>query len=82
MDISKYMLSFIINNGFQQNFNTFVNAYRVEEFKKRISQGAAKQKDIASVAEDVGFNSPATFYKVFKKLTGKTPRQFIKEQEA
>ncbi len=78
LNIGKHLLSFVINNGFQQNFNMFINSYRVEEFKKRIIAGAAKQKDIASIAEDVGFNSTATFYKVFRKITAQTPRQYIK----
>lgn len=71
------MLSRVINQGFQQNFNDFINAYRVEAVKQRLEQGDHKQRTLLSIALDSGFNSKATFNRAFKKFTGKSPRELI-----
>lgn len=38
-----------------------------------------KDKSIAEVARECGFNNMSTFNKNFKKFTGKTPKQYEKE---
>lgn len=71
------LLSGVINQGFQQNFNDFINAYRVNVVKQRLEQGDHKQLTLLSIALDCGFNSKATFNRAFRKFTGKSPREMI-----
>ena len=70
-------ISFILNNVINKKFYDFVNCYRIEEVKKRISNGELASFTIISIAMDSGFNSKASFNRVFKSLTGFTPSQYI-----
>lgn len=70
------VLSQVINQGFGKNFNDFVNGYRVEEVKEKLQNGAAKNLNLLGVAFECGFNSKATFNRVFKKQTGVSPKEY------
>ena len=72
-----HKLSQFLASQFGQNFNDFINSYRVEEVKRRISTGEVRSKTIASIAFDCGFNSLSVFNSAFKKFTGMTPSQFV-----
>jgi AraC-like DNA-binding protein len=65
----------LINEEFLVNFYDFVNKYRVEEAKRLLLDNNRNYKIIA-IAYEVGFNSKATFNRVFKKFTGLTPSDF------
>jgi AraC-like DNA-binding protein len=72
-----HVLSKVINEGFGKNFFDFINAYRVEEFKRRMDDPRAKQYTLLSLAFDVGFNSKTAFNRAFKKLTNQTPKDYF-----
>ena len=74
-------VSEVINAGFGYNFNEFVNRYRVEEVKKRLIDPQYTHLSILAIAFDSGFNSKASFNRIFKQLTGQTPSQFAREQK-
>ena len=76
---NRQYLSQIINDTYNQNFYTLINNYRIEEAKKMFFNKQHKQLSIMGVANSVGFNSKSTFNTLFKKYTGLTPSQFIKE---
>ncbi len=82
-DLSKHLstnpslLSKIINQGFKMNFNDLINYYRVEDVKIQLQNSANANLTIMSLAYDAGFNSKATFNRAFKKITGKSPKEFI-----
>lgn len=75
LEISPNHLSQIINQYEQQNFNDFVNKYRVDEFIEKASTN--KNYSFLANALDSGFNSKSTFNQVFKKIKGITPSQFM-----
>jgi len=75
LEISPNHLSQIINQYEQQNFNDFVNKYRIEEFIERASHNG--HYSFLAHALDSGFNSKSTFNYVFKKNKGVTPSQFM-----
>lgn len=75
--ISSHHLSQIINEEKQQNFFDFINAYRVEEAKKRIAQ--VDGQTLLAVAYEVGFNSKNSFNSAFKKREGMTPSSYRKQ---
>ena len=80
----KYV-SQVINEHYQQNFNTFLNSYRIKEACKRMRDvGQYGNYTIEAISESVGFKSRSTFVASFKRITGLTPSQYqrMAKQEA
>ncbi|SEQ43636.1 transcriptional regulator, AraC family [Hyunsoonleella jejuensis] len=77
-NMSRGQLSEVINSGFNKNFNDFVNMYRVNAFKAMIKEDKHKQLSLLGIAQECGFNSKATFNRVFKKLTNHSPTEYLK----
>lgn len=76
--ISTHNLTEIINTLGGKNFYDFVNSYRVEEVKQRISEKTSGNLTILAIGLESGFNSKSSFNSVFKKHTGMTPSEFRK----
>ncbi|GAK91092.1 transcriptional regulator [Nonlabens ulvanivorans] len=79
LGISKSYLSSLINQTTDQNFYHFVNSYRADYLIKLFKSNKNKNFTILSLAYESGFNSKSTFQSFFKKYTGKTPSQYIKD---
>ena len=77
-NMSRAQLSEIVNSGFGKNFNDFVNGYRVEAFKAMLKENKHQQLSLLGIAQECGFNSKATFNRVFKKLTNYSPTEYLK----
>lgn len=71
-------LSGIINGRLNMNFFDFVNHHRIEEFKLLASNPNSQKLTLISLAYDSGFNSKATFNRVFKKEVGCTPSEYLR----
>ena len=69
------LLSHVINSGCGQNFNDFVNSYRVAEAERKLQDPRLGHYSLVGIALESGFNSKSTFNRVFKKLTGRTPSE-------
>lgn len=67
------LLSHVINTGCGQNFNDFVNSYRVAEAERKLRDPRLAHYSLVGIALESGFNSKSTFNRVFKKLAGRTP---------
>ncbi|NOY60505.1 MAG: helix-turn-helix transcriptional regulator, partial [Calditrichaeota bacterium] len=76
LHISAHNLSEILNTYMQKNFFDFINHYRVEEVKNKLSDPKTQHLNILAIAFDAGFNSKTSFNTIFKKYTGQTPSQF------
>lgn len=76
LGINTAVLSYVINTGFDKNFNDFVNEFRITEVKNKLRNGEAENSTLLGVAFDCGFNSKATFNRAFKKFTGTSPKEF------
>lgn len=76
VDIPMRILSQIINDSLDKNFFDFINSYRIEESKKYLTDPKFKQLNILEILYEAGFNSKATFNKVFKEYTGLTPSEY------
>lgn len=77
-NMSRAKVSEVINSGFNKNFNDFVNMYRINAFKNMIKENKHKQLSLLGIAQECGFNSKATFNRVFKKLTNHSPSEYLK----
>ena len=82
MNISKSYLSALINQTTNQTFYEFVNSYRVNHIISLFEKGEIQNFTILSLAFESGFNSKSTFQTTFKKITGHTPTQYIKQLKA
>ncbi|MGL1885620.1 MAG: helix-turn-helix domain-containing protein [Reichenbachiella sp.] len=81
VNIPSHNLSDQINKELKVNFYGFINNYRVEEFKERIISSEYNHLTFLAVAHDVGFNSKASFNRIFKKHMEMTPRQFLNQKK-
>ncbi len=75
---SPHSLSRVVNEGYGMNFNDFINAYRVEEFKRLVQSEDYRNQTLLAIAFTVGFNSKSAFNRSFKKLEDCTPREYLK----
>lgn len=73
LEIAPRELSYIINTESEQNFNDFLNEFRIDHFKKLLEND---QFSIEGMAYEAGFKSKTSFYRAFKKSTGQTPLQY------
>ncbi|MFY0594454.1 helix-turn-helix domain-containing protein [Roseivirga sp.] len=76
--LGKHELSQVINEQLGINFFTFVNQYRVQEFKNMLNDQKFAHYTILGIALESGFNSKSTFNSIFKKLEGSTPGTYKK----
>ena len=76
---SPQMLSMVINQKSQKNFNSFVNTYRIQEATRLLQDSRYNNLTIAAIAFEVGFNSISSFNTAFKNQTGQTPQTYRKQ---
>lgn len=76
---SKY-LSEIINKHKEKNFNNYLNELRVNYIVEKLrNHPEYLQYKTSYLAEESGFTSRTTFTTIFKKVTGKSPSEFIEQ---
>lgn len=80
LNCSAQTLSEAINLGKNTNFRDYINQLRITEFKNRIAKANLQKETIMGVAYECGFNSEASFYRIFKEKTGITPKAFIQNE--
>jgi AraC-like DNA-binding protein len=74
LGVAESRLSHIINRHFGCNFNILINRRRVQEAQDRLLKEPGTQ--ITVIAFEVGFNSIATFNRVFKEIAGVSPSEW------
>lgn len=82
LQMTRAQLSDVINTGFLKNFNDFVNEYRISAFKNALKQGKQERLSLLGIAYDCGFNSKATFNRVFKKLEKSSPSEYLRRLDS
>ena len=66
----------IIRDALGESPKDYIRGFIIMRAKNLILSG----KSIAQIAEELGFEYPQHFTRMFKKTTGKTPRQFLDER--
>ncbi len=74
-------VSNIINKDMGYNFSKLINRLRVEEAKIALKENI-DSLTVEAIGKMAGFKSRASFYRVFKSETGKTPLEYLKSQES
>ena len=75
-DLRPKVVSQVINEKWQLNFNAWLNVYRCREASHRLSSPEYAAMTIEAVAESVGFRNRSHFAAVFKSATGMTPAEY------
>ena len=72
-------LSAIIKEKSGMSYLQFVNSYRINEAIRILSDPEKTDYPLKKIWSDLGFNSPATFYKLFQQAVGITPSVYRKQ---
>lgn len=72
-------LSQIINQQLGRSFNDWINAWRVEEAKRRLADQKLSHLSIVAIGEASGFRSKSTFNSAFRKETSMTPSAYRRQ---
>jgi len=76
LNIHPHDLSRIINVGLEKNFSDLINTFRIREVARKMQDRSYDKFTLLGIAYESGFNSKATFNRVFKEMTGKTPVEY------
>ena len=79
LEIHPNQLSWLLNNSYGKNFNSFINDYRINRFKELVEDPANSHISLIGLAFESGFNSKTVFNTYFKKSEGITPGAFQKQ---
>ena len=75
LGVNKNYVSACINNQRGCSFSHFVNTCRVEHAQKLLRENPGI--GLSTLADQSGFSSESSFFRVFKAVTGKTPREWM-----
>lgn len=81
LGISQSHLSAVVNQSFKKSFRELINDCRVEEVKQKLKDTSYEHLSILGIALECGFNSEASFYRIFKKKTGLSPKAYLMSLE-
>ena len=76
LNTNRSYLSKLINEYYNQNFNRFINEYRIKNARQLLADHTNKHLSIEGIGQMAGFKSMSTFFTCFKKYTGITPSYF------
>jgi len=75
-DIPKRIFSPLLSSQFGCSFRHLLNTCRVEEAKRLIEENEDELHSMDGIGSMAGFASRSTFYRVFKEITGMTPKAY------
>jgi len=79
LDIPAKHISHTLNQHVGKNLNDFVNEFRVEEVKQKLVDPQFAHLTILGIAFEAGFNSKASFQRIFKKVVQCSPTEYKKQ---
>lgn len=80
LEMPEKILSFVLNEGIGSGYRDYINGLRVDEAKAQLADPGRADRSVLVIATDSGFNSKATFNRIFKRFTGRTPTEYRKNQ--
>lgn len=82
LNVHPNYLSQAINSISKKNFYDYINSQRVEEFNRTVKEAKNQKFTILTLAFEAGFNSKTSFNRNFRKTTGLSPSQYLKQTGA
>ncbi len=81
LTISSNQLSWLLNEQIGQNFNEYINSFRLENFKEKALNPANSHLTLLALAYESGFTSKSVFNTYFKKTEGMTPKAWLRSNQ-
>jgi AraC-like DNA-binding protein len=81
VNISSNQLSWLLNERIGQNFNEYINSFRLENFKENALNPTNSHLSLLGIAYESGFNSKSVFNAFFKKIEGMAPKAWLKSNQ-
>ncbi|WP_289307162.1 AraC family transcriptional regulator [uncultured Phocaeicola sp.] len=78
IETNQTYLSNVVNRYFGCHLKDLVNTYRVEYAKELLRSGKCPLEELP---QRCGFLSRSTFYTSFKKVTGVSPKRYMKQEQ-
>jgi len=75
LDVKPYLLTQALNGVLQKTFTDYINEHRVQEAIRLLQQPDYAHYTLLAIGYEAGFNSKASFNRIFKKVTGQSPGQ-------
>lgn len=79
LGMAPHTFSAVLNAG-GTKFTDMVNYHRVKYVIAQLDKGSNENMSIEGIATEAGFASRSTFYTAFKKITGLTPSEYLKNR--
>lgn len=76
LGVSKYYLSHIFSEKFEQNFSAYLSGIRLVEACNMLS---STNLSVTEISEEAGFESQRSFFRVFKEAYGVTPLNYRRQ---
>jgi YesN/AraC family two-component response regulator len=70
-------LSQLINEREGKSFYDYINTLRIEEFIRLASVPDSRRYSLMGLAQECGFSSKSSFIRYCRKVTGKSPSEFL-----
>lgn len=80
LGVSQYVLSYLFNQHLKIGYYDYVNNYRIEEFKQCVKNEDIDRYTLDALSLRCGFSSRTSFFRYFKKVSGLTPNEYIRQQ--
>jgi len=81
LQIPLHHLSYLLNSHYQKRFTDFINEYRISFIIQRFQEPKWKDYTFEGLAIEAGFSSRSNFFNAFKKITGLSPSDYLKQQK-
>lgn len=78
--IPLHHLTALLNKGYHERFNDFINKLRLTYLEKRFKP-EWERLTLEGIGKEVGFNSRTTFYNAIKKNTGLSPSAYFESRK-
>lgn len=80
LNTNRTYISKIINEDLQTNFSKLINQYRIKSAKTQLQDCNNDSLSLREIAQNSGFSSDSSFYRIFKNSVGVPPGDFRKKK--
>ena len=80
LKVPAHHISQAVNQVLRKSFFDLINEHRIEGIKRHYNLPKYENYTLMGIASEYGFKSSSSFYRIFKKYTGKTPKEYFGER--